>query len=452
MNIHFIAIGGAVMHNLAIALHLKGYHISGSDDKIGNPSRDRLAKHGILPRQEGWFPKQITTNLDAVILGMHARPDNMELIEAQRLGIKIYSFPEYIYEQTRHKTRVVIAGSHGKTTTTSMVMHVLKYHHRDFDYLVGAQLDGFETMVRLTQKAEIIIIEGDEYLSSPIDRRPKFHLYKPHIALITGIAWDHINVFPTFEIYKKQFQTFIDLIEPTGSLVYFEGDKNLNELVNKTANKCKKISYLSHNKQITDNKTYLLTPTRKMPLHIFGEHNLQNLSGAMQVCRQLGISDNQFYDAISHFQGAARRLQKIAENQATTVFLDFAHSPSKLKATVQSVKSQFADRQLVACMELHTFSSLNADFTSHYQGSMQAADLAIVFYNPQEVARKNLNPLSEAYLKKSFGLENMEVFTDANLLKQRLLSINWKQKNLLMMSSGSFSNTNIKQLAETIIS
>ena len=359
MNIHFIAIGGSAMHNLAIALHQKGYQISGSDDTIHNPSKARLEKYGLLPKEFGWFPEKITSNLEVIILGMHAKKDNPELLKAQELELKIYSYPEFLYEQSKDKTRVVIGGSHGKTTITSMILHVLNYHDKKVDYMVGAQLEGFETMVHLTEENEFIVLEGDEYLSSPIDMRPKFHLYKPNIALLSGIAWDHINVFPTFENYVEQFRIFTNSLINGGIMVYNEEDAVVKEVVETSDNHIKKYAYQTPEHFIENGITFIKTPEGDLPLEIFGNHNLQNLAGAKWICQHTGIDEGDFYEAIASFKGASKRLEKIVENKSTVIFKDFAHSPSKVKATTNAVKNQYSKRTLLACLELHTYSSLN---------------------------------------------------------------------------------------------
>lgn len=451
MKVHFIAIGGSAMHNLAIALCKKGYYVTGSDDEIFEPSRSRLEKHNILPHEIGWNPDKITSDLDAIILGMHARNDNPELIKARELNLKIYSYPEYLYEQTKNKTRVVIGGSHGKTTITSMIMHVLKYHDKDFDYMVGAQIEGFDTMVSLSENAPIAVFEGDEYLSSPIDPRPKFHLYQPHFALISGIAWDHINVFPTFEEYKEQFSIFIDQIEKTGSLFYFEGDIVLREIVNQSKNQIKKTGYNIHPFKHQNEQTFLIHNEKEIHLNIFGEHNLQNISGAKLVCNKIGITDNEFYEAISGFKGAAKRLEILAENNSTKVFRDFAHSPSKLEATVNAVKEQFSNKNLFAVMELHTFSSLNAHFLDEYNGSMDKADIGVVYFNPDVIKHKKLKPISKEKVKKAFNNEKLIVITNQNELIQFIQNVDLKEKNLLLMSSGNFSGINLKKFANSLL-
>lgn len=450
MRIHFIAVGGSAMHNLAIALHKKGYQVTGSDDEVFEPSKSRLDKHGLLPKSIGWNINNISTDLDAVILGMHARPDNPELLKAQELGVKIFSYPEYLYEQTKDKTRVVIGGSHGKTTITAMVIHVLGHCNIDFDYMVGAQLEGFDTMVKLTNEAPIAIFEGDEYLSSPIDRRPKFHLYHPHIALLTGIAWDHINVFPTFKNYIEQFEIFANLIKENGSLAYFEGDDLLIKIAEKTTN-IKKLPYSTPAHTVENGQTCLTTNSKNIPLEVFGEHNLQNISGAKHICNELNISDDDFYAAISTFKGASKRLQLLNKNNDTNVFLDFAHSPSKLKATTKAVKNQFPERELVACMELHTFSSLKEEFLPEYKGAMHTADRAFVYFNPHTIEHKKLKQITKEQVQSAFGGDNITVFTDSKELLNELFKINWAKKNLLLMSSGNFSGIDFQELSKNIV-
>jgi UDP-N-acetylmuramate: L-alanyl-gamma-D-glutamyl-meso-diaminopimelate ligase len=446
MNVHFIAIGGSAMHNLAIAMHKKGFNVTGSDDEIFEPSKTRLAKYNLLPGKEGWDIAKIHTGLDAVILGMHARTDNPELIKAKELGLKIYSYPEYIYEQTKDKIRVVVGGSHGKTTITAMILHVLNYNKVDCDYLVGAQLEGFDTMVKLTKESKIAVIEGDEYLSSPIDRRPKFHLYKPTIAILSGIAWDHINVFPTFENYVEQFSIFVNLIEKEGSLVYCSLDKEVKKVCENARPDIKKFPYAVPEYIIENGITYLVTKTNKISLQIFGEHNLMNLNGARMVCNQLNISDEQFYAAIQSFKGASKRLELVNKSDTTAMYKDFAHSPSKLKATTQAVKAQFPNRKLIACMELHTFSSLTEEFLNEYKGSMDLADEAIVYFNPHTIAHKKLKPISEEQVKKAFLNDRLKVYTNSKTLLGDLMKMDFKNKNLLMMSSGNFDGIDFKEL------
>jgi len=451
MHIHFIAIGGSAMHNLAIALHKKGYKVTGSDDEIFEPSKSRLEKYGLLPQVVGWQPGLIEIRPDVIILGMHARNDNPELLKAQELGLKIYSYPEYLFEQTSDKTRVVIGGSHGKTTTTSMIMHVLKYHGIGFDYMVGANLEGFETMVGLSSETKIAIFEGDEYLSSPIDMRPKFHHYFPDIALLTGIAWDHINVFPTFEGYVDQFRIFANMIEDGGSLIYFDGDEHLDRIAKEVSDKTDVLPYNTHPFVIENNETKLIDGEKKISLMIFGDHNLQNIAGAKLVCEQLGLTSNQFYDAIAVFGGSSRRLEIVAQNDNTTIFYDFAHSPSKLKATTSAVKKQFSGRKLVAVMELHTFSSLKKEFLPQYNLAMESADTAYVYFDPHTIEHKKLEPISADEVQKAFGGNNLKVFTNSDLLFDELKAFDWKEKNLLIMSSGNFSGKDIKAFGKSII-
>lgn len=450
MKIHFIAIGGSVMHNLAIALHQKGYEVSGTDDDIFEPSRSRLNRYGLLPPVSGWLPGMINREMDAVIVGMHARPDNPELVKARKLGLKVYSYPEYLYEQSQNKLRVVIGGSHGKTTITAMIMHVLKQLDRDFDYMVGAQLEGFDTMVKLSHDAPLMIFEGDEYLSSPIDPRPKFHLYKPHIALITGIAWDHINVFPTEEAYIDAFSCFVDQIENNGKLIYFEGDKHLQQVVNEAESHLRKIAYRAHPAQKDNGEWHLLHNGKATAIPLVGQHNLQNIAGALEVCRQLDISDQDFYRAISSFKGASKRMQVIAEGASSTAYLDFAHAPSKVKATVEAVKQHQADRRLIACLELHTFSSLNAEFLDQYRYSMNLADQVILLYNPDVVSHKKLPELSKDIISKAFGHSNLTIVTTGQAMSDCLKALNWQQTNLLLMSSGNFDRLDIKILSKEL--
>ncbi|WP_443946504.1 UDP-N-acetylmuramate--L-alanine ligase [Pedobacter sp. AW1-32] len=448
MRIHFIAIGGSAMHNMAIALHKKGYQITGSDDVIFEPAKSRLEKYGLLPKEMGWDENRISKNLDAVILGMHARIDNPELLKAQELGLKIYSYPEYIYEQSKDKLRVVIGGSHGKTTITSMILHVLNYYNQDFDYLVGAQLAGFETMVKITQEAPVMIIEGDEYLASPIDRRPKFHLYKANVAVISGIAWDHINVFPTYAEYVLQFDKFIDTVQTDGTLIYCQADDDLNALVEKSEAQVRKIGYAIPDHEIEQGITYLLP--ERTALKIFGDHNLMNLNAAKLVCAELKITAQQFDEAIASFTGAAKRLEVISANASTNVYKDFAHSPSKLKATIDAVKAQFTARKLVACIELHTFSSLNKNFLNEYAGAMDKADVAIVFIDRKSFEQKRMEAFSEDDVQQAFANPNLKFFDDAAKLKAFLISMNYKNSNLLMMSSGNYAGFDLPELAASL--
>ncbi len=446
MNIHFIAIGGSAMHNLAIALHNKGYHVTGSDDTIHDPSKSRLEKKGLLPKAFGWFPEKITQDIDVIILGMHAKEDNPELLQAQDMGLKIYSYPEFLYEQSKDKTRVVIGGSHGKTTITSMILHVLAYNDRAVDYMVGAQLEGFETMVHLTQENEFMVLEGDEYLSSPIDRRPKFHLYKPNIALLSGIAWDHINVFPTFEGYVDQFRIFTDSLTNGGIMVYNEEDTIVKEVVESSTHTIKKYPYSTPTYEIEDGITAIDTPDGMMPLEIFGDHNLQNLAGAKWICQHMGIDEDDFYEAIASFKGASKRLEKIAENSQTVIYKDFAHSPSKVKATTEAVKKQYAQREVIACLELHTYSSLNAEFLSEYKGALDQADKAVVFYSPHAVKIKQLDQVTTVQIEAAFGREDLIIFTNPTEFKGFLFSQNLEQTALVLMSSGNYGGLDFEEV------
>ncbi len=446
MNTHFIAIGGSAMHNLALALHQKGYQITGSDDTIHEPSKSRLAAKGLLPDDFGWFPKKITTDLDAVILGMHAKADNPELLKAQELGLKIYSYPEFLYEQSKDKTRVVVGGSHGKTSITSMILHVLHYHGKDVDYMVGAQLEGFDTMVHLTQKNEFIVLEGDEYLSSPIDRRPKFHLYKPNIALLSGIAWDHINVFPTFDNYVEQFSIFVDSITNGGAMVYNEEDIEVKKVVEESTNAIKKYPYQTPEYTIENGTTFLDTSDGKLPLEIFGKHNLQNLAGAKWICQHMGVDEDDFYEAIASFKGASKRLEKIAEYKSTVIFKDFAHSPSKVEATTNAVKEQYNSRTALACLELHTYSSLNAEFLKEYKGTLDAADKAVVFYSPHAVEIKKLEKVTEKQIADAFERDDLIIYTEPAKFKEFLFAENLENTAVLLMSSGNYGGLDFEEV------
>lgn len=450
MHVHFIAIGGSAMHNLAIALSRKGYKVTGSDDEIFEPSKSRLAENGILPNQIGWQPEIISDKIDAIILGMHARKDNPELLRAQELGLKIYSYPEFIYEQSKDKIRIVIGGSHGKTTITSMILHVMDKLNIKTDFLVGALLEGFDCMVQLSD-AKYIVLEGDEYLSSPLDLRPKFHWYAPHFALITGIAWDHINVFPTFENYVEQFKIFTDKIEPNGALIYYAADKELQKLGTILRPDITQYLYNIPDYKIKDGQTFLFSGSKEYPLNIFGEHNLQNLLGAKILLNRIGVSNQDFCKAITSFKGAAKRLETIAQNENTIIYKDFAHSPSKLKATTQAVKAQFPDRQLIACMELHTFSSLQKEFLPQYENCMANADKAYVYFSPKVVEHKKLPPITAEQVKAAFASDNVTIFTDSDTLMTQLKSENLTNSNLLLMSSGNFNGVDLNAFAQELI-
>jgi UDP-N-acetylmuramate: L-alanyl-gamma-D-glutamyl-meso-diaminopimelate ligase len=448
VKIHLIAIGGSAMHNMAIALSLKGFEVSGSDDAIFNPSKSRLEKYNLLPDKMGWNPNNIDDSIDAIILGMHAREDNPELLRAKELNIPIYSYPEYIYNQSKNKKRIVIGGSHGKTSITAMILHVLNLLDMDCDYMVGAQLTGFEAMFRLSEEAPIIILEGDEYLSSPIDRRPKFHWYKPDIAVLSGIAWDHINVFPTFENYVDQFRIFKNDVKET--LIYCENDIELCKLAKEPSN-CDLKAYSTPDFIIENGQTFVLDQGIKYPLEIFGDHNLQNCNAARMVCNELGISNEDFYTTISSFKGAANRLELVKRGKQSVIYKDFAHSPSKLNATTKAMKQQFKDRKLVACMELHTFSSLNKVFLEQYRGSMDSADVAIVYYSEKAIAHKKLEPITKQQVLEAFGLDRLVVITDSSLLFTYLSRLDWANNNLLMMSSGTFDGLPMNDLADRIL-
>lgn len=443
MRVHFISIGGAVMHNLALALHQKGFTITGSDDEIYEPAKSRLAKAGILPAQIGWNTQNITSDIDAIVLGMHARKDNPELQKALEMGIKIYSFPEYMYEQTKDKKRIVIGGSHGKTSTTAMVLFALKYHNIKFDYLVGSLIDGFDTMVGIDSESTIAVFEGDEYLNSALDPRPKFHIYKADIGIITGIAWDHINVFPTYENYVEQFNIFIEGLPANGSLIYCADDAEVKRVSETTACKAKLIPYHTPTYKV-DNGTFLIdTPLQKdLRLHFFGTHNLQNMMAAKYACLEAGLSENQFYEAIQHFTGTAKRLEIINETDTSIVYRDFAHAPSKLKATVNAVRQLYPSRTLIAAYELHTYSSLNKAFLPHYKNSMADADVKAVLFSKHALEMKKMPMLDEAEVAEAFG-EGIRVFTQKDELKNYLASFYTGNENVLLMSSGTFDGMDL---------
>ena len=451
MKVHFIAIGGSAMHNLAIALKLKGYDITGSDDEIFEPARGRLKKYDILPDEVGWNEKKITKDIDAVILGMHAKKDNPELARARELGLKIYSYPEYLFEASKDKIRVVIAGSHGKTTITSMILHVLQYAGIQADYMVGAQLDGFEVMVRLTNDAKHLILEGDEYLSSPLDPRPKFHLYQPHIALLSGIAWDHMNVFPTFENYVSQFEQFINLIQPKGSLIYCTTDPVVKRISRKSRKDIILVPYGDLTYRIHNQKTYIISGGLETPILVFGKHNVQNIQGAWKVCRQIGVNDETFLKAISSFSGASKRLQLLQKSPDSAVYKDFAHSPSKLKATIEALKELHPERELIACLELHTYSSLSKAFLPQYRGCMDSADRPIVYFSQHALSLKRLPELTADEVRAAFADGRLAIYNDPAKMKEDLLNIDYHNKNLLLMSSGNFDGLDLEELAGKVV-
>ena len=450
MRIHFIAVGGSAMHNLAIALHLKGYLVTGSDDNIFEPSKSRLDKYGLLPEKFGWFPSKISSDLDFVILGMHAKADNLELLESKIKNIKILSYPEFIYEMSKDKTRVVIGGSHGKTSITAMILHVLNSNNKDVDYMVGAQLEGFETMVHLTDQNDFILLEGDEYLSSPIDRRPKFHLYQPNIALLSGISWDHINVFPTNENYINQFEMFLDTIVQGGVLVYNKLDKEVEKITLRCEKSIRKLEYSIPEHFIKDGKTFLITDEGDIPLNIFGDHNLSNLAGAKLICQLMGVHDEEFYSSIISFKGADKRLETILEMKDRLVFKDFAHSPSKVEATTKALKKQFQERKLIALLELHTFSSLNENFINQYRDTLNSADLAILYYDPNAVLKKGLSEINHQEIINAFNDKNLKVFSDNIKLEEFLLNQSFANSNLLFMSSGNYASIDLAFLINQI--
>jgi UDP-N-acetylmuramate: L-alanyl-gamma-D-glutamyl-meso-diaminopimelate ligase len=450
MRVHFIAIGGSAMHNLALALHHKGETVTGSDDTIFEPSKSRLEKYGLLPANFGWYPEKITSEIDAVILGMHAKEDNPELLKAQELGLSIFSYPEYLYEQAKDKTRVVIGGSHGKTTITSMILHVMHYWDKEVDYMVGAQLEGFDTMVRLTEDADFMVLEGDEYLSSPIDRRPKFHLYKPNIALLSGIAWDHINVFPTFENYVEQFQIFVNSMTNGGALIYNTEDEAVVQVVENATTHIKRYPYDTPSYSIEGGETLLETPDGPMPIEVFGKHNLNNLAGAKWICQHMGIVEADFYEAIATFKGASKRLEKIAESATNVAYKDFAHSPSKVAATTKAVKEQYENSQLLACLELHTYSSLNPEFLKEYKGALDAADTAVVFYSPHAVEIKKLEAISEQQIADAFERDDLIIYTDPAAFKDFLFSKKMENTALLLMSSGNYGGLDFEEVKDLL--
>ena len=438
VRIHFIAIGGAAMHNLALAVASKaGYRVTGSDDEIFDPALSHLREAGLLPEEMGWHPERITNDIDAIILGMHAREDNPELVRARELGIKIYSFPEYLYEQTKDKIRIVVGGSHGKTTTTSMILYVLNRLGIEADYMVGAQIEGFERMVRLSDTAKYAVFEGDEYLTSPLDLRSKFLWYHPHVAILTGIAWDHINVFPTFDQYVETFRKFIEGVEPDGSFIYYQRDENLRAIAEGARKDITCIPYSEY--------------TGDVAMQVFGKHNMQNLQAAMLACHCIGVAPDDFYREIASFTGASNRLEKIAETADCVAYKDFAHSPSKLKATVNAVRERYPEKKLVACMELHTFSSLMADFLPQYKGCMAEADVAYVYFNPKVIEHKRLTPITAEEVREAFGTKNVEVFTESEALQAKLRSLGYKNTALLMMSSGTFDGIDVKDFANKLL-
>ncbi|QMW02162.1 UDP-N-acetylmuramate--L-alanine ligase [Spirosoma foliorum] len=451
-SIHFISMGGSAMHNLALALQKQGHTITGSDDTIYEPSRTRLQQYSLLPAEMGWFPDKINTGLDAVIVGMHARKDNPELAKAIELGLPIYSYPEFIYQQSQEKQRIVIAGSHGKTTIAAMILHALKYHNRIFDYWIGDPIDGFDTTVQLSSTAPLIIIEGDEYASSPIDSRPKFLHYKPHIALISGIAWDHINLYPTWDEYVDQFESLAEAMPKAGILIFDESDDMLDVIGQKERDDITKVPYFPHPEKVIDGQTYLITKQGKqIPIQLFGQHNLKNIAGAMTVCDRIGITEEQFYEAIPSFKGVSYRLEKIAESGNRIVYRDFAHSPAKVEAATEAVKQQYPSKELIAMVELHTFSSLNKAFLDQYNATMNAADEAVVFIDTKTLADNHLSLITTEEVKAAFDHKNLHVFTDAATLQDYLRTKQGKKDQIfLLMSSGTFDGMNVKAVADEL--
>lgn len=450
MKVHFIAIGGSVMHNLAIALHRMGHEVSGSDDQIYDPASTKLSAIGILPAELGWFPDRIHAGLDAVILGMHAKADNPELMRAQDLGIRVYSFPEFIHAQSLHKQRVVIAGSHGKTTITAMVMHVLKQLGRKFDYLVGAQLEGFDTMVRLSKDAPIIILEGDEYLASALDRRPKFALYKPHVVAISGIAWDHMNVFPTEAIYQATFEGLVRDLPKAGILVYNEEDKAVKQVVRQFARDEEHYlhPYTTPDYRIVDWKYEVKIKGHRATLEVIGKHNMANVAAAAEVCKQFGIETEIFLQHIATFKGAAKRLELIHGDTQNRVYRDFAHAPSKVKATVEAVKELYTKQHVVAVLELHTFSSLNKQFLSQYKRSLRAVKQKVVYVDAQTLAQKGYPAISLKELQDAFDEPQLEYATTPQELQAIVRRLRQPNGNVvLLMSSGNFGGLDPKELA-----
>lgn len=435
------------MHNIAIALKQQGHYVTGSDDEVYEPSKSRLEKHGLLPSTQGWDANRITPDLDLIILGMHAREDNPELLKAKELGIPIMSFPDYIYQHSTDKQRIVIAGSHGKTTITAMILHVLHHFNRKFDYLVGASVAGIENSVKLTDDAPVIVIEGDEYLTSPIDLVPKFLKYNHHIGVISGISWDHMNVFPSEEDYVRQFDLFADSTPKGGTLIYNADDAMAAVVGNKEREDVVGIPYKTPKYKLEDGVLYLTEYDKKVPLKVFGEHNLQNIEAARQVVKKIGITDEQFNEAISTFTGAGKRLEKVAEANGFALYSDYAHAPSKVKATVKAMKQRYPDRKLVACFELHTFSSLNKEFLPNYKNVMKHADEALVYYNPENLAKKRLEYISPEDVVNEFDKKGLMVFTDKQELMDYISGRDWQNSNLLLMSSGTFDKLDIKQLA-----
>ncbi|QJD77940.1 UDP-N-acetylmuramate--L-alanine ligase [Spirosoma rhododendri] len=449
-SIHFIAIGGRVMHDLALTLQQAGHTVTGSDDVLYEPSHTRLSQHGLLPAELGWFPDKVHARLDTVIVGMHTQPDNPELLRAQQLNLPIFSLPEYIYQHSQQKQRIVIAGSHGKTTITAMLMHVLTFHQRAFDYLVGTQLNGFDSTVRLSKMAPLIVIEGDAYTSSPIDMTPKFLNYQPHIALISGIAWDHVSVYPSWDLYVDQFETLAEAMPKAGILIFDEADNMLDIIGQKERTDITKVPYQPHPSEIVNGQTYLL-PRKggKIPVPVFGEHNMKNIAAALTVCDRIGITDDQFYAAIPTFKAVTRRLEQVAERAGKRLFHDFAYAPAKVEATTEAVKKQFPKDTLLAVAELHAANLLPA-FLDEYRQSLDQADLAAVFIDPSTLSDDQ--PMADAdSIRTAFGRPDLTVFTSSSELRQYLLDNRDKATIFLLMSAGTFGDLNMTDLADVLL-
>lgn len=439
------------MHNIAITLSKMGYEVTGSDDELQEPSRSRLKAHHLLPEENGWFPEKITLELEAVIIGMHAKADNPELVRAKDLGIKTYSYSEFIYEISRKKTRVVVAGSYGKTTIASMIMHVLSYYGIKHDFIVGTQLEGYSSRVKLTKTARIMIIDGNEKPSSNLDPRPKFLHYYPNIAIITGIAWEQVDLFPEKKQYTEQFTNFIDSIQKDGTLIYCKSDIKLNERVSETPKKIELIGYEEHKYEVFENKNFLIVPSGRIPFHLFGDHNMQNISGAKSACLKLGISEEMFYTAVMTYKGTTKHLQMLAKNESSNVYLDMAHSPAKLNASVSAVKKQFPGRKLVVCLELPSSENLNSTFLAQYAGSLRNADIPFVYYNSEHLSDSNFPLVSQETIKNEFRNTNVKMFENATGVLRELSSIQWKDTNLLFVSAGNFSAVDFSDIAEKLI-
>ncbi|MEL6192889.1 MAG: Mur ligase family protein [Bacteroidota bacterium] len=448
MRIHFIAIGGSIMHSLAIALARQGHTVSGSDDKVYDPAKSKLEAEGLLPEEMGWQSERITDDLDVVILGMHAFSDNPELLKAQELGLTIYSFPEFMYAYSKQKQRMVIAGSYGKSSVTSMIMHVLKHIGKKFDYMVGAQVPGFEQSVSLSEDAPLIVMEGDEYLSSRIDPQPKFLHYKPHILILTGISWDHINVFPSLEEYHEQFNKLLATQEKASSVIYAKDDKVLKKMVEKNLEDevHYPIPFSTPKYKVKDGTFTLSIQKEKTSLEVIGEHNMRNMAAAWEACRLVGVELNDFLDAVSSFQGANSRLQTISSSSSSIVYKDYAHAPAKVEATVKAVREQYPSKNLIACLELHTFSSLTKSFLPQYKGSLDPADGKLVYINPETVKAKRLEAISEAELQQAFGSSDITLLEKKEDILPALKGKTSGDDVILMMSSGTFSGLDLKEI------